>query len=104
MQLAMAMRRRKLTTDLQSPPLETTAIINARIANRFPFQLTDDQQKAIAEISQDMSRQFPMNRLLQGDVGSGKTVVAVHAMMLAVANGQQAVTDGADGGSRPSAF
>ena len=91
MQLAMAMRRRKLTTDLQAPPLETTAIIDARIANRFPFELTGDQQKAIKEISQDMSRQFPMNRLLQGDVGSGKTVVAVYAMMLAVANGHQAV-------------
>ncbi len=91
MQLAMAMRRRKLTTDLQAPPLETTAIIDARIANRFPFELTGDQQKAIKEISQDMSRQFPMNRLLQGDVGSGKTVVAVYAMMLAVAKGHQAV-------------
>ncbi len=91
MQLAMAMRRRKLTTDLQSPPLETTAIIDARITNRFPFELTGDQQKVIKEISQDMSRQFPMNRLLQGDVGSGKTVVAVYAMMLAVAKGHQAV-------------
>lgn len=91
MQLAMAMRRRKLTTDLRSPPLETSAIIDARITNLFPFQLTRDQRKAISEISQDMSRQFPMNRLLQGDVGSGKTVVAVHAMMLAVANGHQAV-------------
>ena len=44
----------------------------------------------IGEISRDMARQFPMNRLLQGDVGSGKTVVAVYAMMLAVANGHQA--------------
>ncbi len=59
--------------------------------NRFPFELTGDQKQAIAEIRDDMSRQFPMNRLLQGDVGSGKTVVAIYAMMLAVANRHQAV-------------
>ena len=91
MQLALAIRRRKLTTDLSAPPLESTAMIDARIFNRFPFELTGDQQQAIAEIRLDMSRQFPMNRLLQGDVGSGKTVIAVYAMMLAVANGYQAV-------------
>ena len=90
MQLALAMRRRKLTTDLHSPPLEANAMIDARIVNRFPFELTGDQKTVIGEISRDMARQFPMNRLLQGDVGSGKTVVAVYAMMLAVANGHQA--------------
>ncbi len=91
MQLALAMRRRKLTTDLLAPPLESSALIDARIVNRFPFELTGDQQRAIGEVRQDMARQFPMNRLLQGDVGSGKTVVAVYAMMLAVAKGHQAV-------------
>ena len=90
MQLALAMRRRKLTTDLHSPPLAANAMIDARIVNRFPFELTGDQKTVIGEISRDMARQFPMNRLLQGDVGSGKTVVAVYAMMLAVANGHQA--------------
>ncbi len=89
MQLALAMRRRKLTTDLHSPPLAASAMIDARIVNRFPFELTGDQKTVIGEISRDMARQFPMNRLLQGDVGSGKTVVAVYAMMLAVANGQR---------------
>jgi len=91
MQLALAMRRRRLTSDLKSPPLPTTALIDARIIHRFPFELTGDQVKAIEEVRRDMSCQFPMNRLLQGDVGSGKTVVAVYAMMLAVANGHQAV-------------
>jgi len=90
MQLALAMRRRQLTTDLHSPPLASSAMIDARIVNRFPFELTGDQKSVIGEISRDMSRQFPMNRLLQGDVGSGKTVVAIYAMMLAVANGHQA--------------
>lgn len=91
MQLALAMRRRKLTTDLNAPPLEPSALIDARILKRFPFALTGDQHRAIEEIGRDMSRQFPMNRLLQGDVGSGKTVVAIYAMMLAVAGGHQAV-------------
>lgn len=91
MQLALAMRRRALTTELRAPPLEPNAMINARILKRFPFELTTDQKKAIEQIGADMSRQFPMNRLLQGDVGSGKTVVAIYAMMLAVAGGHQAV-------------
>ena len=91
MQLALAMRRRKLTTDLLAPPLASSAMIEARILNRFPFELTGDQRRVIDEIVADMGRQFPMNRLLQGDVGSGKTVVAIFAMMLCVAGGHQAV-------------
>lgn len=90
MQLALAMRRRKLTTDLNAPPLECTALIRQRIVRRFPFELTADQQRVMDEIARDMARQFPMNRLLQGDVGSGKTVVAIFAMLLAVAGGHQA--------------
>ncbi|WP_182864882.1 ATP-dependent DNA helicase RecG [Stieleria mannarensis] len=91
MQLALAMRRRKLTTDLRSTPLPTSAMLDARITNRFPFELTGDQKAAMLAIGRDMGRQFPMNRLLQGDVGSGKTVVAIYAMMLAVGNSHQAV-------------
>lgn len=90
MQLALAMRRRGLTTALRAPPLPPSPIIHARIVNRFPFDLTGDQRRAIEEIGRDLSRQFPMNRLLQGDVGSGKTVVALYAMLLAVAHRHQA--------------
>lgn len=91
MQLALAYRRRQLTTDLRSRPLPSSAILDARITNRFPFELTGDQKNAMQEIGKDMARQFPMNRMLQGDVGSGKTVVAIYAMMVAVGNGSQAV-------------
>jgi ATP-dependent DNA helicase RecG len=91
MQLALAIKRRRLTTELRAPPLTSTAMIDARIVNRFPFELTGDQRRAIDQIRGDMACQFPMNRLLQGDVGSGKTIVAIYAMMLAVANEHQAV-------------
>ncbi|OYV86941.1 MAG: hypothetical protein B7Z73_10875 [Planctomycetia bacterium 21-64-5] len=74
-----------------APPLEATAKIDARIRRLFPFELTAAQNQAIAEVTTDMARPHPMNRLLQGDVGSGKTVVAVYAMLLAVAHGYQAV-------------
>ncbi|MEM0924517.1 MAG: ATP-dependent DNA helicase RecG [Planctomycetota bacterium] len=91
MQLALAMRRRNLTTELRAASLPTTAMMNARIINRFPFEPTADQRRAFEEIADDLKRQFPMNRLLQGDVGSGKTVVAIYAMMVAVGNQYQAV-------------
>ncbi len=91
LQLALAIRRRRLTTDLTAPPLPPSAMIDARIRNRFPFQLTADQIAAMNDVGSDMARQFPMNRLIQGDVGSGKTVVAQYAMLLAVVHGYQAV-------------
>lgn len=91
LQLALAIRRRRLTTALTAPPLPPTPLIDARIRNRFQFELTADQVTAIGEVGRDMARQFPMNRLVQGDVGSGKTVVAQYAMLLAVAHGHQAV-------------
>lgn len=90
MQLALAMRRQTLTGRLRAPPLQCSAKIKQRIIRRFPFELTGDQLRVIDVIAMEMQRQFPMNRLLQGDVGSGKTVVAIFAMMLAVACGHQA--------------
>lgn len=56
----------------------------------LPFALTSAQKKVMAEIRRDMESKFPMNRLLQGDVGSGKTVVAIAAILLAVEAGYQA--------------
>ncbi len=91
LQLALALRRRRLTTDLAAPPLSPSPAIDTRIRKRFPFALTGDQQRTIDEVGRDMARQFPMNRLVQGDVGSGKTVIAQYAMLLAVAHGHQAV-------------
>ncbi|MCJ7522869.1 MAG: ATP-dependent DNA helicase RecG, partial [Dehalococcoidia bacterium] len=58
--------------------------------NSLPFTLTTAQKRTFAEIQKDLSKSKPMSRLLQGDVGSGKTVVATAAMLLAAANGYQA--------------
>ncbi len=91
LQLALAVRRQQQHDQRKSPSLEATAKIDARIRRLFPFELTSGQEQAIAEIAADMAGPRPMNRLLQGDVGSGKTVVAVYAMLLAVAHGYQAV-------------
>lgn len=54
---------------------------------QLPFQLTGAQQRAIAQVAADLSRSVPMNRLVQGDVGSGKTMVAAAAAFLAYQNG-----------------
>ena len=91
LQLALAVKRRRQHDQRRSPALEATALIDARIRRLFPFELTEGQKQAIAEIARDMVGPLAMNRLLQGEVGSGKTVVAVYAMLLAVAHGYQAV-------------
>jgi ATP-dependent DNA helicase RecG len=90
LQLALAVKRHQQQAQRRAPPLETDARIDARIRRLFPFELTASQERAIAEIAADMARPVPMNRLLQGDVGSGKTIVAVYAMLAAVARGCQA--------------
>lgn len=90
LQLAIAMQRHERELAAVAPICEPTGKIHARILNRLGFQLTPDQATAIEEIGADMARRQPMNRLLQGDVGSGKTVVAQYAMLLCVAHGFQA--------------
>jgi ATP-dependent DNA helicase RecG len=61
----------------------------ARYRESLPFTLTPDQERATAEIDADLNRPVPMQRLLQGDVGSGKTVVALHALLRAVERDRQ---------------
>ncbi len=89
MQLGLALRRYKVQHFSTARSCICSDKIDSRIRKRFPFLLTEDQNDCIAEIVSDMSRNEPMNRLLQGDVGSGKTVVALYAALLAVANGMQ---------------
>lgn len=91
LQLALALKRQQVHASWQAVPLEATAKIDARIRRLFPFELTPGQNQAVSEIVADMGQPHPMNRLLQGEVGSGKTMVAVYAMLLAVAHKSQVV-------------
>jgi len=89
MQLGIALVRMR-EVSRPAHPLVNSARIDRHIRARFPFELTGAQNKALGEITADLARRRPMNRLLQGDVGSGKTVVALYAALLAVARGKQA--------------
>jgi ATP-dependent DNA helicase RecG len=90
MQLGLALRRYKVQHFSFATPCVCSEEIDRRIRRRFPFLLTEDQDACIGEIVADMASSKPMNRLLQGDVGSGKTVVALYAALLAIANKTQA--------------
>jgi len=70
-------------------PLPPPGPLVERYRKELPFVLTEHQERAIAEIDGDLGRSVPMQRLLQGDVGSGKTVVALYALLRAVESGAQ---------------
>jgi ATP-dependent DNA helicase RecG len=86
MQLGLGISKRLRDGRLTAPVLRIDKLLDERIRRRFPFELTDAQIHAIWEILKDVQAPHPMNRLLQGDVGSGKTIVALYAMLVAVAN------------------
>lgn len=90
-QLGLALRRRMFRKQSDAPRLPTTAKIDSRIRRLLPFELTAGQNRAIAEICKDLDSGLAMHRLLQADVGAGKTVVALYAMLVAIAAGWQAV-------------
>jgi ATP-dependent DNA helicase RecG len=89
LQLALARRRRGVKVEA-GIAFEAGPEALDRALARLPFELTGSQRKVLGEVTRDMARPEPMNRLLQGDVGSGKTAVAFAAMMLAVQSGWQA--------------
>lgn len=73
----------------QAPALPQQAGLQQKLLAVLPFGLTDAQRKVVAEIGRDLAQPYPMQRLLQGDVGSGKTVVAALAALQAIGNGYQ---------------
>ncbi|MHC5146025.1 MAG: ATP-dependent DNA helicase RecG [Planctomycetota bacterium] len=91
MQTGLALKRYHVQHGAPAVSMQSSDAIDSRIRKRFPFLLTEDQEQVIGEVVADMAKEIPMNRLLQGDVGSGKTVVALYAALVAVANKQQAV-------------
>jgi ATP-dependent DNA helicase RecG len=84
LQLALRMHRRRQRERRAAPALSVDTRLDARIRARFPFRFTDAQNRVCREIVADVARTEPMNRLLQGDVGSGKTAIAVYALLAAV--------------------
>jgi ATP-dependent DNA helicase RecG len=86
LQLAVARSR---DVDAVAAALPPPGELVARYRAALPFVLTEHQERAIAQIDADLARSTPMQRLLQGDVGSGKTVVALYALLRAVETGRQ---------------
>ena len=89
-QLALVLRKAAIERSEVGVAHEVPGELMKRFWSKLPFDLTGDQRRTIEEIRSDMARSVPMHRLLQGDVGAGKTVVAVSAMLLAVEGGHQA--------------
>jgi ATP-dependent DNA helicase RecG len=90
-QLALQQRRRGRSQSVAAPRIDGPRVLTARwLEHALPFPLTGDQEAALGTIDQDLARPEPMQRLLMGEVGSGKTVVALYAMLRAVEHDLQA--------------
>jgi ATP-dependent DNA helicase RecG len=90
MQLMLALYRASVKVDTPGIPFRTDSSLARKLVDSLPFSLTNAQKRVIREIGEDMKSPRPMNRLMQGDVGSGKTIVALTAMLIAIDNGYQA--------------
>jgi ATP-dependent DNA helicase RecG len=88
-QTTLVMRKRLLERESKAIRHTTEGELTARLYAALPYELTGAQRRVIAEIEKDLAGPHPMHRLLQGDVGSGKTLVAVSAMLTAVQGGHQ---------------
>ena len=88
-QLSLALARRRRRAQRAHPLNATDSELQKKLRSTLPFTLTSAQERVIGEILEDLSRDYPMHRLLQGDVGSGKTIVAAFAAVQAIASGRQ---------------
>ena len=93
-QLALVLRKRALEQEAVGIRHVLDGKLVTRFHERLPFPLTGAQARVIEQIERDLARAQPMHRLLQGDVGAGKTVVAVSALLVAVQGGHQGALDG----------
>ena len=89
-ELLLALRRARHAASADGIAFERVGALVSRLLEQLPFELTAAQKRVTREIRADMKRPYPMSRLLQGDVGSGKTLVAVITMLIAIENGYQA--------------
>ncbi|MDD5021528.1 MAG: DEAD/DEAH box helicase, partial [Endomicrobiaceae bacterium] len=91
LQIALQMARNKIKKQTKIQKYEIKKTLLSQFKNQLPFEFTKAQKKVINEIFSDMTSKQTMNRMLMGDVGSGKTIVALSAILLAVENNYQAV-------------
>jgi ATP-dependent DNA helicase RecG len=90
LELGLALRKKGVSTEKKGISFKEPVKLEAALRKNLPFKLTAAQERVIAEVKKDMAASRPMNRLVQGDVGCGKTVVALIASLMAVENGYQA--------------
>ena len=90
LELGLALRHRAVQREPRAVPYMRPNHLGEALLHHLPFSLTAAQHRVLFEILADMQRPYPMNRLIQGDVGSGKTVVALLTMLMAVSNSFQA--------------
>ncbi len=90
LQLGVHMKRAHLRGLLTAPALRWSPQIDSHIRKLFPFTFTNSQDEVLKDVISELSAGIPANRLVQGDVGAGKTVIAVYAMLMAAASGHQA--------------
>ena len=90
LELGVAFRKHRVEAETEGVAHHGGGDLVLRFVEALPFELTSAQRRAMDEIAEDMAAPRPMNRLLQGDVGSGKTVVALSACLIAVGSGHQA--------------
>lgn len=86
---AVGLKKGQRLSESKARPMKIDKDVKSAIASVLPFKLTDAQRRVVLEIFNDLKSSKPMNRLLQGDVGSGKTIVALIAMIAAMENGFQ---------------
>ncbi len=90
LELGLALRKRGITVEKKGISFRNIGKLESDLRKDLSFRLTHAQERVIAEIKKDMTSDHPMNRLVQGDVGCGKTIVAMIASLIAVENGYQA--------------
>ncbi|HEX6844175.1 MAG TPA: ATP-dependent DNA helicase RecG [Actinomycetota bacterium] len=90
LELGVGYRKRRVAAERKGVAHDPEASLAARLLTTIPFVPTDAQRRAVTEVATAMAAPHPMNLLLQGDVGAGKTLVALHACLVAVGSGHQA--------------
>ena len=90
LELALGLRQRTVKEETKGFRFDTGTKLLLALRDRLRFRLTGAQNRVLRDIVEDMASSHPMNRLLQGDVGCGKTIVALHAMLIALGSGYQA--------------